>query len=228
MQRTPEPELMDDEAQALAYARADFEEPHSRVIALLRERLPDLPAAGAALDLGCGPADISIRFARAFPGWSVDGVDGSEPMLRLGRLAIEAAGLSDRVALVRAYLPDGAVPRRRYDLILSNSLLHHLRDPLAIWSCVRRWAAPEAHVFIVDLMRPESREVAQRMVDTYAAGEPDVLQHDFFHSLLAAYRREEVEAQLAAFGLAHLQVIEASDRHLAVFGRLLLSPAFSE
>ena len=76
MQRTPEPELMDDEAQALAYAQGDFEEPHSRVVALLRERLADLPAGGAALDLGCGPADISLRFARAFPGWTVDGVDG--------------------------------------------------------------------------------------------------------------------------------------------------------
>src|SRR5512143_1306905 len=105
MQRTPEPELMDDEAQARAYAEADFREPHDRFVALLRQRLAWLADAGAALDLGCGPGDVTRRFARAFPGWTVDGLDGSEPMLRLGRAAVEAAGLGGRVSLVQAYLP---------------------------------------------------------------------------------------------------------------------------
>lgn len=220
MQRTPEPELMDDEAQALAYARADFEAPHSRVLTLLRERLPGLAARGAALDLGCGPADISLRFARAFPGWSVDGLDGSAPMLALGREAIEAAGLASRVRLAQAYLPDGDAPRARYDLILSNSLLHHLRDPRVLWESVRRWAAPGAAVFVVDLLRPASPEAARRLVEQYVAGEPEVLRHDFHHSLHAAYRCDEVRDQLRLAGLAHLDVEQVSDRHLAVSGRV--------
>lgn len=220
MQRVPEPELMDDEAQALAYAHADFEEPHSRVLALLRERLADLPARGAALDLGCGPADIAIRFARAYPAWIVDGLDGSEPMLKLGRIAVEAAQLATRVRLVRAYLPDGEAPRSRYNLIFSNSLLHHLRDPMVLWQSVRRWADSGAAVFVVDLLRPASRQVAQQLVDRYAAGEPDVLRHDFYHSLLAAYCCDEVSEQLAAARLEHLHLTQVSDRHLAVWGRL--------
>ena len=52
MERIPEPELMDEAEQAAAYARADFEEPHSRFIALLSEKLEALPATGFALDLG--------------------------------------------------------------------------------------------------------------------------------------------------------------------------------
>lgn len=220
MQRTPEPELMDDAAQALAYARADFAAPHSRLIELLRERFPALSERGAALDLGCGPADISLRFARAFPGWSVDGLDGSAPMLALGREAIEAAGLASRVRLVQAYLPDGDAPRPRYELILSNSLLHHLRDPFVLWQCTRRWAAPGAAVFVVDLLRPASPEAARQLVEQYVAGEPEVLRHDFHHSLHAAYRCDEVREQLRVAGLAQLEVEQISDRHLAVSGRV--------
>jgi ubiquinone/menaquinone biosynthesis C-methylase UbiE len=220
MQRTPEPDLMDDAAQALAYAQADFEAPHSRLIAMLRERFPELPERGAALDLGCGPADISLRFARAFPGWSVDGLDGSAPMLALGRDAIEAAGLAARIRLVQAYLPDGDAPRQRYELILSNSLLHHLRDPLVLWRSARRWAAPGAALFVVDLLRPESPEAARQLVEQYVAGEPQVLRHDFHHSLHAAYRCDEVREQLRVTGLAHLDVEQVSDRHLAVSGRV--------
>src|SRR5262245_32426106 len=125
MDRIPEPELMDDDAQACAYAHADFAEPHDRCVALLRERFPDLPSVGTGLDLGCGPGDVTLRFARAFPGWSVDGLDASPAMLHYGRIAVTGAGLDDRVSLVHGYLPGARPPLARYDLIFSNSLLHH-------------------------------------------------------------------------------------------------------
>ena len=89
-----------------------------------------------------------------------------------------------------------------------------------LWSSVRRWGGDGARVFVMDLLRPESRERAQRLVETYSGGEPEILRHDFFHSLLAAYRVAEVEAQLVAAALGHLAVQPASDRHLIVWGRL--------
>jgi len=211
---------MEDDAQARAYAEADFAEAHGRCIELLTEVLPGLGPEGRALDLGCGPGDVTIRFARAFPGWRVDGVDGSAAMLRYGRVAVERAGLGERVALSEVYLPEGAVPGGDYDLVFSNSLLHHLGDPPVLWSSVRRWGAKNGHVFVMDLLRPATRERAQALVDEYASGEPEVLRRDFFHSLLAAYEVAEVEAQLAAAGLGHLAVRQASDRHLIVWGRL--------
>jgi hypothetical protein len=63
MERIVEPELMDDEAQARAYAEADFEEPNARFVALYREFVGALPAGAAVLDLGCGPGDITLRLA---------------------------------------------------------------------------------------------------------------------------------------------------------------------
>jgi SAM-dependent methyltransferase len=219
MQRTPEPELMDDEAQARAYAEADFHEPHDRFVTLLRQRLAWLADEGTALDLGCGPGDVTLRFARAFPSWTVDGLDGSAAMLRLGRAAVEAAGLGNRVSLLQAHLPAPAAPRASYDLVFSNSLLHHLREPMVLWQAVERWTAPGAGVFVMDLLRPPDRDEAERLQRLYAAGEPPVLQHDFFHSLLAAYRPDEVRAQLAAAGLAHFDVEVVSDRHFIVSGR---------
>lgn len=219
MQRTPEPELMTEEEQARAYAHADFREPHSRLAALLLERCGTLPASGAALDLGCGPGDISIRIARALPGWSIDGVDGSAAMLRHGREAVRTAGLEARVRLVEAYLPGGEAPRPSYDLVFSNALLHHLADPQVIWQAARRWAKPGAPIVVTDLLRPASREEAARVVETHSGGEPEVLRRDFFNSLLAAYRLDEVRAQLERAGLAHFAVEACSDRHLIVFGR---------
>jgi len=209
-----------DPAQARAYAAADFAEPHDRFVALLRARLPELPPRGTALDLGCGSGDVSLRFLRDFPHWSLDAVDGSPAMLALAREAAARAGVAARVLFAEVVLPAGAAPEPAYDLVFSNSLLHHLGRPAVLWEGVRRHAHRATCVFVMDLLRPASRDDAAALVDRYAAGEADVLRRDFFNSLLAAFRIDEIRAQLAAAGLAHLRVEQASDRHVAVWGRV--------
>src|SRR5262249_45862134 len=114
MERTPEPELMLDPEQVKAYAAADFAEPHGRFVELLRARLGRLPACGVALDLGCGPGDISFRFLRAYPRWRVDALDGSPAMIATARAQAAAAGLHERIECREAVLPDGVPPRQAY------------------------------------------------------------------------------------------------------------------
>ncbi len=72
----------------------------------------------------------------------------------------------------------------------------------------------------MDLMRPESEVEVLRLVELYVANEPDVLRHDFQHSLFAAYRVDEVRAQLDAAGLNKLTVEAVSDRHQVIVGLL--------
>ena len=219
MERVPEPELMDDPAQARAYAEADFSEPHEMFVAAFRERL-GIPR-GPVADLGCGPADVTIRFARAFPEVCIEAVDGAVAMLALARAAVERAGLGRRVHLLRGRIPEAPPGEGLYGTVISNSLLHHLPDPLDLWRTVRRIGAPGAAVFVMDLMRPRDEAEWERLVETYAAGAPPVLRRDFRASLAAAWRPEEVAAQLAATGLGKALRVEAlSDRHLAVWGRL--------
>lgn len=222
MKRTPEPELMDDPEQARAYAAADFAEPHERFVALLRERLRALPAGGRALDLGCGPGDPTLRLARALPGWRIDGLDGSGAMLALAREAAEGAGLAARVRFHAGRLPEApaALAGQRFELVFSNSLLHHLPDPALLWDAVRRFAAPGASVFVMDLLRPPSARAARALVGHYAAGEPEVLRRDFFQSLCAAYRPDEATAQIERAGFGTLACASVSDRHWIAWGQV--------
>jgi hypothetical protein len=106
-----------------------------------------------------------------------------------------------------------ALPSKHYDVIISNSLLHHLTDPQALWTTILQHSKVGTQVFIVDLYRPATREMARQIVETYSGEEPEVLKTDFFNSLPA-----EVEAQLADAGLSHFTVQTISDRHLAVLG----------
>jgi SAM-dependent methyltransferase len=221
MKRRPEPELMDEAEQALAYAQADFSEPNALFIKLLGELNPGELDGARALDLGCGPADIVLRFLKAFPGAECDGLDGSAAMLEHARLALEKLpGLARRCRLAQDVLPSTRIPKSAYDLVLSNSLLHHLHDPLVLWRSVREAAKPGAIVLVMDLMRPPSAMWVESLVAAYATDAPEVLRKDFRNSLFAAFEPREVVAQLEEAGLSGLEVGVVSDRHLAVLGRL--------
>lgn len=219
MERTLEPELMEEEAQAEAYARADFADVNAAFVEQVLAIVPGL--SGAIVDLGAGPADIPIRLCRAAPSIRVTAVDGSEAMLAQASANVARAVLGDRIELVLGRLPRALPAERRFDVVISNSLLHHLPDPSVLWDEIVRLGKPGAPVLVVDLMRPASREDARAIVDRYAGSEPEVLRTDFFNSLLAAFTLEEVEAQLREHGLAGALTVEASsDRHLRVSGRL--------
>ena len=218
LSRTPEPELMNEAEQALAYAEADFSVPHNQFIDLFRSTFADLSVDGMVLDVGCGPADGTLRFAKAYPDCRIDGVDGASAMLALGRASIEVAGLSRRIKLIEGYLPGAILPRSHYDVILSNSLLHHLADPQVMWEAIRRYGKPRAAVFIMDLRRPDTSKEIETLVRQHAAGEPAILQRDFHHSLHAAYRPDEVRQQLNQSGLQKLTVTAIGDRHLIICG----------
>ena len=220
MERKPEPELMDSEEQTLAYALADFEESNELFTRMLLESFPELPAHGDLADLGCGPADICIRISRRLPGWQITGIDAGENMLRRAHEAVVAAALESRIALQQAHLPDEGLGKKAFDVITSNSLLHHLSDPMTLWHSAGQLGRPGAPVLVMDLARPESENEAASLVDQYAADAPEILREDFYNSLLAAYNVAEVEQQLARAGLGHFAVQRPSDRHWLAAGRL--------
>ncbi|MDH3286944.1 MAG: class I SAM-dependent methyltransferase [Betaproteobacteria bacterium] len=218
MERIPEPELMEDPEQARAYALADFSEPHDAFVRHFSRLFPHF-AHGRVLDLGCGAADVTIRFAHAYPQATLEGVDGAEPMLQLGREAVARAGVDSRIVLRPLRLPAAAL-NGGYDAVISNSLLHHLARPATLWQAVARAARSGAPILVMDLLRPISRDAALGLVRLHAGDAAPVLARDFFKSLLAAYRPDEVALQLRATGLTHLDVEVVSDRHWLVWGHV--------
>ncbi|MEK7761340.1 MAG: class I SAM-dependent methyltransferase [Nitrospirota bacterium] len=216
MPRVLEPELMDDPEQALVYAQADFEQENQGFVDRFREYFPEF-AAGHILDLGCGPGDIPVRFARALPSCRITGVDASEPMVRLAKEAVREAGLSNRITF-RCERFEDLAGVSTVDAAISNSLLHHVPNPLQFWHKLRLAVKPGSPVLVMDLLRPESPEEAQAIVDRYASGAPDILRRDFYNSLLAAFTEDEIGAQLARMNLTRLLIDVVDDRHWVVSG----------
>ena len=216
MDRTLEPEVMDNPEQARAYAQANFEKENQGFVDRFRDYFPDF-SDGHALDLGCGPGDIPIRFAHAFPACRITCVDASAPMVRLAQEAVQNAGLSDRITFRCERFQDLA-GTNIVDAAISNSLLHHVPNPLQFWHKLRLAVKPGSPVLVMDLLRPESPEEAQAIVDRYASGAPGILKRDFYNSLIAAFTEDEIASQLARMNLTRLLIDVPDDRHWVVGG----------
>ena len=222
MDRIPEQELMNEEDQAKAYAFADFSEPHNLFITLFQEKFSDIHPSfnDVVLDLGCGPCDVTRRFANAYRDAGFHAVDGAANMLKHAQELNDEAGLTTRIKLIEGSIPDVNFPQQHYHAIISNSLLHHLRNPFVLWETIQQHAKPFAHVFIMDLIRPIDEPTVKFLSNEYAANEPDILKNDFENSLRAAFTVDEVRQQLDERGLANMRVEEASDRHMIIYGIL--------
>jgi len=221
MKRIAEPQLMNEPDQIKAYAMANFDQPHDQFIELLLSYFPGLLniQTGQALDLGCGPADITRRFANALMQFEIQAVDAAENMIKMATVLNLQQGLRARITLHTAYINQLELPLKLFDIIFSNSLLHHLDQPQDIWRTIEQYSQSGTRIFVMDLLRPKNKAQAAHLVQCYAANEPDILQHDFYHSLCAAYRIDEVQQQLMQCGLHYCQIRSVSDRHFIVYGK---------
>ena len=229
MQRQPEPELMNDQIQVQAYAEADFNEGDAHlvdlVVSMLQSRSQPRSQQRSDLcivDLGCGPGNIALRLAKQFGQARVVGIDGSAPMIQRAR---EKAGQGDsrfdfRVLRLQDCLDHGPCSdlHHRADVVVSNSLLHHLHEPELLWRVTRHFAAPGCLTLHRDLRRPSSMANAHQLQQRHLPDAPQVLIRDFLASLVAAFTPEEVKEQLQTCGLASLTIQEEGDRYLVVSG----------
>ena len=217
MERILEPEIMNDEQQAFAYAKADFSTSNQWYVDHLLADYPD--RIGNVIDIGCGPGDVMLRLANARPAARITAIDGSNAMIELARKAVQNAGLRERVIPLQGYIPGLPLEEHSFDAILSKDLLHHLPDPMVLWSEARRLGRCGAAIYVMDLMRPESPQAARNIVETVAGGELPILRADFYASLCAAFTLDEVNAQVKRSGLP-LEVTQVSDRHMVIKGTL--------
>lgn len=228
MDRIPEPELMDDASQALAYAEADFSSSDQACVVRFLQLIPE-PGA-RIVDLGCGPGNLTFPIAELLPAAEVVGIDGAAAMLAIAsQRQREVGAAAERVRFLQLDLADGALARPllagSFSAVVSNSVLHHLHDPQVFWTAIRRLGAPGAWIYVRDLRRPETAEALEMLVARETVGAPAILLRDYRASLYAAFRPQEVEQQLREAGLTGFRVEPLEDRYLEVWGQLTASPA---
>ncbi|MFM7312656.1 MAG: class I SAM-dependent methyltransferase [Cyanobium sp.] len=222
---------MDDEHQALAYAQADFSRSDQALVEVILRLIRQEPREPRRLlDLGCGPGNLTFPLAEALPEVAVLGLDGAGAML--GHALRRQRNEPDRwprLQFIQATLPLSsradlrdlpAMVQPPFQVVVCNSLLHHLHDPQVLWRSILELGSRGTLVVLRDLRRPDDPRELEDLVSRHVSDAPAILQRDYRSSLQAAFRPTEVRRQLQRAGLDQLQVLEVEDRYLDVVGVL--------
>lgn len=173
-----------------------------------------------AVDLGTGTALIPLEAARQGLSIPVMAVDLAAEMLRLAARNIRAAGLER--SILPCYCDAKQLPLAESScrIVMSNSIVHHIPNPRTVFSEVRRILAPGGVLFFRDLLRPETADTVEFLVESYAGDENDHQRQMFRQSLHAALTVGEVRDLLEATGLEFCTVEQTSDRHWTARGQV--------
>jgi ubiquinone/menaquinone biosynthesis C-methylase UbiE len=221
LNRILEPEVMDSEREAQEYNDMDHSVVNQRFVEELFRFVRDQNAVGAdgeielgdVLDLGTGTALIPIELCRQDHECRVMAVDLAVSMLELARYNVEAGGMIERITLAQVDAKKMGYDRGAFDVVISNSIIHHIPQPL---SCLRemvRVVAEDGLLFIRDLMRPEDTETLEELVVAYTGKESEYSQKLFRDSLHAALSLDEIRELVASLGFEPDSVKATSDRH---------------
>ena len=222
--RVLEPEVMDTVEEAVDYDSMD----HGQVN---RQFVDDLLAfcscaaggttlQGTILDLGTGTALIPLELlSRGCVSASILASDLSLEMLRLADRHVRQNGHSRSVLPLFSDAKTLPLGDASCDVVMSNSIVHHIPSPLDVFREMRRVIRPGGTLFVRDLMRPASDAQVEHFVVTYAGEENEHQKQMFRQSLHAALTVEEVRQFLAESGFNPDWVAASSDRHWTIAGR---------
>ncbi|MEE8457333.1 MAG: methyltransferase domain-containing protein [Acidimicrobiia bacterium] len=126
-----------------------------------------LAAGGRVADIGSGFGWSSIGLATGYKTITVDGFDLDEPSVILARKHAEEAGVSDRVRFRAIDAGDPSV-EGGYDLVAAFECIHDMPDPVSTLATMRRIAADDGIVVVMDekvaeAFSPDAGEVEQLM-----------------------------------------------------------------
>jgi ubiquinone/menaquinone biosynthesis C-methylase UbiE len=208
--RVPEPEVMGDSDEVQAYSSAAADAYLSNIDYTFVEHALRLigPGGGFALDIGCGPGQILTKLSARLPEWKFIGVDRSFTMIRATPLQHSLFFLAGDACS----LPFGD---SSFDLVLCNSVLHHIGDPARLFAEIRRVGKPRAAILLRDLRRP-SRIGFPLHVRWYGRHYEGLMYKLFRDSVHAAYTPEELSAMLNAAGIAGAHVFRHGATHLGI------------
>ncbi|EKK04259.1 MAG TPA: methyltransferase domain-containing protein [Rhodopirellula baltica] len=232
--RVLEPIPDDSAADAAAYQAMDHRQVNTTFV-------NDLLSGGGVgprvIDLGCGPAGIALMLGERWRELEDAGglsqssfaegqlqimaVDFSVDMLELASFEIELNGMQDLVWLQQIDLTDPeSLQEDLAQTIISNTVFHHLPDPITGIQVAMRALMPGGRIFIRDLFRPGSEDEVERLVEEHTDTDVEVDVAPEYapsqllrQSLLASLTLEEAREMVSAVGIPGEAVQMTSDRH---------------
>jgi ubiquinone/menaquinone biosynthesis C-methylase UbiE len=178
------------------------------------------PNFARVLDVGTGTARIPIIISNLRSQWEIVANDLAKSMLKIAHKNLICANKENQIKLELVDAKKMPYSSEEFDLVISNSLVHHLPNPLPFFREVKRVVKPQGSILIRDLLRPESQAKIEAIVKEANLDYNPHQQKLFADSLHAAFTLDEVTNIVNQVGLENVRVYRSSDLHWTICSNL--------
>lgn len=168
------------------------------------------------LDLGTGPGYLPIEIALRNPNVAVSGLDESTDTVQVAEANARASQVSKSIEFVTGDPTHLPYPGRYFDLVVSVNVLHHWRDPLAVFDEVFHILIPGGQFWVYDYRK----EVPPDVWDTLRNSLPLSLRMALFFGPFASSKMAySMDDLLKMASQTHFEITGFERLTLPLFGQ---------
>ena len=176
---------------------------------------------GTLLEVGPGPAFVSIEISKRIPQAQLIGLDISETMIGIGRRNVAEAGLSERITFRHGDATKMPFDDTKFDFVVSSGSLHHWGKPVEVFDEIYRVLKPGQLALVYDVRKDASK----KKVDEFSRHiKSRFMRWGLRHSVGESYTRQGVEELLSRTCFKEAERVELDDLGMFIWLRRPASP----
>jgi len=171
----------------------------------LAERVVSLFDGGRIVEIGPGPAYVSIEIAKRLPDVEIVGLEISDTMIEIAKGNAETHGLSDKITLRKGDASNMPFEDSAFDFAVTSGSLHHWKKPNQVFSEIYRILRPGSVALISDLRK----DAPEEKVDEFANKiDSKLMRWGLKHSFKEGYTARQIQEMMKSTRFAEIEITE--------------------
>ncbi len=176
----------------------------------LAEKVVSLFEGGKLLEIGPGPAYVSIEIAKRLPKVEIIGLEISDTMIEIAKKNAKEHEVSEKITLKKGDASKMPLEDSEFDFVITSGSLHHWKKPTQVVDEIYRVLRPGCRALVSDLMKDAPKE----KVDDFANKiDSKLMRWGLKHSFKESYTARQIEQMIKS---THFREIEITEEEISM------------
>lgn len=176
----------------------------------LAEKVVSLFEGGKLLEIGPGPAYVSIEIAKRLPKVEIIGLEISDTMIEIAKKNAKEHEVSEKITLKKGDASKMPLEDSEFDFVITSGSLHHWKKPTQVVNEIYRVLRPGCRALVSDLMKDAPKE----KVDDFANKiDSKLMRWGLKHSFKESYTARQIEQMIKS---THFREIEITEEEISM------------
>jgi len=176
----------------------------------LAEKVVSLFEGGKLLEIGPGPAYVSIEIAKRLPKVEIIGLEISDTMIEIAKKNAKEHEVSEKITLKKGDASKMPLEDSEFDFVLTSGSLHHWKKPTQVVDEIYRVLRPGCRALVSDLMKDAPKEKVHDFANKI---DSKLMRWGLKHSFKESYTARQIEQMIKS---THFREIEITEEEISM------------